>query len=115
MKIHLLFICTICFIISGCNNVNGHYAGYITDESGLYLPEVLVREYRSDGRSIVTDSKGFFKLERERGIICNLIFEKEGYRSDTILTFRMIDDDNTEYCSTLTSDTTKIILQRVNQ
>jgi len=114
MKIHLFFICILCFILFGCNNANDHYAGYVVDEAGQPLQGAMVREYSSDGRNIVTDNKGFFKLEREKGIICNLIFEKKGYKSDTVLTFRIIDNDNTEYCSTLTSDTTKIILYKID-
>ncbi len=115
----LIIIGVVCIAMLSCNKVNNYYAGYIADGQGQPIRNVLVREYTLNGRSTFTDEKGFFKLDRDPSIICNLIFEKEGYEGDTIRTFnsRSIGENpeecETEYYSILTSDTSKFVLKKV--
>jgi len=76
-----------------------------------------VKEYKNIGvPETVTDEKGFFKLHRDKSIICSLTIEKEGYEKTTILTYwiKWYDDKDYRpiYSFYLTSDTTKIVLQK---
>ena len=102
-------------LLFSCSDVQNYYAGFVVDESGQPIPDVIVRENMigGDSRQTFTDENGYFKLKRDPSIICNLIFEKYEYKSDTILIFRDMGDDIVEYHSILTSDTSKIVLRKL--
>ncbi len=112
MRLKHIIICIL--ILTSCNDINDYYSGYVVDERGYSISEVQVREYRCDGLHTVTDENGFFHLKRDKSFICNLIFEKEGYLPDTVLTFWVVDDNDTQYFSTIRSDTSKIILKKAD-
>ncbi len=59
------------------------YHGYVFDEEGVPLANVKVYEEAAISYSTFTDAKGYFNLERD-SFIASLIFEKEGYITDTI-------------------------------
>ena len=98
--------------------VNEYYSGFVVDEFGKQIPDVLIEENTGPNPlKTHTNKSGFFKLNRIEGIICNLRLIKNGYKSDTISTYEIRyhstgTDGDTEYLSLLTSDTTKIILQK---
>ncbi|WP_289661938.1 carboxypeptidase-like regulatory domain-containing protein [Flavobacterium panacagri] len=104
--------------LSCSQKVNDYYSGFVVDEFGKPIADVLIEENtESNPLKTHTNKSGFFKLNRIEGIICNLRLMKNGYKSDTISTFKIRyestgTDGDTEYLSLLTSDTTKIILQK---
>ncbi len=97
---------------------NDHYAGYVVDESGKPLSDVLIEENTSNPLKTKTDAKGFFTLKRAEGEVCNLNIKKEGFASQTVTTFNINyeptgTDGEIVNSSFLTSDTTKIVLKRI--
>lgn len=105
-------------MLFSCNKIHHYYAGYVVDESGQPLSGVLVREKSGfRPRQTTTDESGYFKLMREKGIICQLIFEKKAYETKCELIFWTtgnedgLFDNTARYSSILLSDTTRIVLQ----
>lgn len=73
------------FILLNCQSVRYHYHGKVTDENNVPLKDVFVTlEYFENNTK--TDKKGYFKLKRCSNSLGNLIFNKEGYKTDTIPT-----------------------------
>jgi len=96
--------------------LNDYYAGFVINESGQPVVGASVKEHKNIGApETVTDETGYFKLPRDKAIICSLIIEKEGFKTTTVLThwIEWYDDKDYRpvYYSYLTSDTTKIVLQ----
>jgi len=69
-----------------CNRRQYYYEGYVFDENNQPLSDVRVKEYYTyEWNQCVTDSSGYFKMHRSsRDFLPDLIFEKEGYKSDTV-------------------------------
>lgn len=115
----IISIIVISILFLSCSpKVNDYYSGFVIDEFGKPIADVLIEENtESNPLKTHTNKSGFFKLNRIEGIICNLRIIKNGYKSDTISTYKIRyqstgTDGDIEYLSLLTSDTTKIKLQK---
>jgi hypothetical protein len=67
--------------------LKNHFEGYVFDEIKKPLIGVKVIDGRSRNNYVLTDHKGFFKLERKQEIDneSNLVFIKKGYKDNSIL------------------------------
>jgi hypothetical protein len=86
-KKNILISFTILIISCGDYEVpKKQYEGYVFNEDGKALVGVTIRE--SDvkkSNSTKTDTNGYFKMNRvSETLVPDLIFEKKGYRIDTI-------------------------------
>lgn len=112
----LILLSLLTFALQSCKEQpSDYYAGFVVDETGKPIENVLVKE-TSGSLETKTGKNGFFKLLKDKSITCHLKLEKEGYKSDTISTFDVITNPNNwedaeiVYSSILKSDTTKIVL-----
>ena len=74
------------FLLISCKNQN--YYGYIYDiDTKKPLNKVFVREnFKNNAKFTYSDENGFFKIENNTESIGDLIFNIEGYKTDTIVT-----------------------------
>ena len=73
------------FMQFSCHSTHKFYYGKITDEKNTPLANVLVAENDTlKGRQTKKDKQGSFQLERTPHWSADLIFIKEGYKTDTI-------------------------------
>ncbi len=89
-----------------------YYSGYVVDESKHPISDVLVREYKGK-RSTVTDKNGHFKFNRDKGNERHLIFEKEGYLTDTVFVFTLVSEDEVRYNPRILGGKEKVVLRKV--
>ncbi len=81
MKILVLSI--ILFTITSCSTKPAFYRGYVYYENKP-LKNVTVKKMYDDEFSTKTDSNGYFLLQKEPNSLRSLIFEKQGFITDTI-------------------------------
>ena len=68
-----------------CNSANNFYQGKVLDENEKPIQSVTIfEEERKNSSVATTDSTGYFRLARSPEWLGNLIFIKEGFKSDTI-------------------------------
>jgi len=94
---------------AACTPVVRFYHGRVVDENGSPLQGVAVREMHGR-RSVATDAGGYFRLKKDPVIIEDLVFNKEGYRQDTILTVFTHAGESVDY-NFLGKDTTEVALK----
>lgn len=89
--------CLLFLILCSCRSVNDFYQGRVIDIHNKPLENVSVSElYR--GSQTSTDTNGYFKLKRySSGFLGELVFEKDGYKTDTIPTVWHQAGETTEY------------------
>jgi len=92
-----------------CNDTNNFYQGRVTDENNNPLVGVIVAEDRIE-KHVKTDKNGYFKLDRSPNWLGNLIFVKEGYKTDTLPTVWHQVGETTEY-DFIKNDTTIVRLK----
>ncbi|MDH6308452.1 hypothetical protein M2451_000763 [Dysgonomonas sp. PFB1-18] len=69
----------------GDHKANSCYEGYVYDyDSGNPLDNVTVRENIEDYHETITDSSGYFALKKDPQTMPDLIFIKEGYKTDIV-------------------------------
>ena len=79
-----IFIILIYIIVLSCNSKKEFYTGYVYDfDTEKPLQNVKVIDLMSHNY-ILTDNNGFFYIKKSENISSKLIFEKEGYKKDTI-------------------------------
>ena len=79
-----IFIILIYIIVLSCNSKKEFYTGYVYDfDSEKPLQNVKVIELESNHET-TTNEKGYFSMKKLENVSSSLIFEKEGYRKDTI-------------------------------
>ena len=82
-----IFIILIYIIMLSCNIYNSKkefYTGYVYDfDTEKPLQNVKVIELESNHET-TTNEKGYFSMKKLENVSSSLIFEKEGYRKDTI-------------------------------
>ena len=79
-----IFIILICIIVLSCNSKKEFYTGYVYDfDTEKPLQNVKVIELESNHET-TTNEKGYFSMKKLENVSSSLIFEKEGYRKDTI-------------------------------
>ncbi|TWH98761.1 carboxypeptidase-like protein [Flavobacterium tiangeerense] len=100
-------------ILFSCNQTNNFYQGQVTDENNKPLEGVIVAEDRID-KHTKTDKDGYFKLDRSQDWLGDLIFVKEGYKTDTIPSVSNQAGETTEY-QFIKNDTTIVRLQLVDK
>lgn len=103
------FLVLFVFILLNCQSVSDHYHGKVTDENNIPLKDVIVTlEYTENNTK--TDKKGYFKLKRSSNSLGNLIFNKVGYKIDTIPTVWSQHGETIQY-NFLENDTTIVRLK----
>ena len=71
-------------IVLSCNSKKEFYTGYVYDfVTRKPLQNVKVIELESNHET-TTNEKGYFSMKKLENVSSSLIFEKEGYRKDTI-------------------------------
>lgn len=96
-------------------HVNNYYSGFVIDDSGNPVDSVLIKEDVSEeyANKTLTGRNGYFRMDRAEMRLCNLIFMKEGYQSDTVRMVRL--QHNKEiYSPLLTRDSSKVIIRKLN-
>ena len=82
-----IFIILIYIIVLSCNTYNSKkefYTGYVYDfVTQKPLQNVKVIELESNHET-TTNEKGYFSMKKLENVSSSLIFEKEGYKKDTI-------------------------------
>ncbi len=94
--------------LATCNQHNNFYQGVVTDTAGTPLAGVTVTEMYRDNQT-QTDADGYFRLSKSPDWVSDLIFVKEGYRSDTLPTVWHQSGETTEW-NFVTKDTTRVRL-----
>jgi hypothetical protein len=102
-------------LIASCNNVREYYSGIVVDEkdnplANVLVEEMLVKEYALKD---TTDDNGHFRFKRSKNIIVDLMFSKDGYKSDTIPMMWHPGGETTEYSKLLKTDTSKVVLRKL--
>ena len=93
----------------GCKTVNECYQGYVYDCSHRPVEKASVTENLAKKKITFTDKAGYFKLLRSKGIVADMIIEKEGYITDTIKTVWSHAGESLDYTFlTKKKDTVKI-------
>ncbi|MFC4212959.1 carboxypeptidase-like regulatory domain-containing protein [Pedobacter lithocola] len=93
MRYFLYFMLLLFF---SCKTTNNFYQGRVIDEQNKAIEFVIVAE-ESGNRNTKTDKNGYFKLDRNRNVLEDLIFSKSGYVTDTIPTVWHQSGETTEY------------------
>ena len=71
-------------IVLSCNSKKEFYTGYVYDfVTRKPLQNVKVIELESNHET-TTNEKGYFSMKKLENVSSSLIFEKEGYKKDTI-------------------------------
>ena len=79
-----IFIILIYIIVLSCNSKKEFYTGYVYDfDTEKPLQNVKVIELESNHET-TTNEKGYFSMKKLENVSSSLIFEKEGYKKDTI-------------------------------
>jgi hypothetical protein len=113
MKTVIVFLCLL--TIAGCaETVRDYYSGIVTDESGRPVQDALVKEEgpMAYPHEQLTDKNGYFKFERTRGVLPNIIISKVGYVSDTIRLVYSMHGERLEHSPMISADSTLLILRR---
>ncbi len=78
----------ILLIITGCSEkLSENYRGYIYNSKKEPLHNVKVHEWYNPVKYVYTDKNGYFLLKpRSLGFVDNLVFEKKGYITDSLVT-----------------------------
>ena len=84
MRVKYSFYVLIFVLLSCGQKTNDFYQGVVLDENNIPLENVTVFEEYVEENSTKTDNKGYFKLNRTPSRLERLVFEKEGYKTDTI-------------------------------
>lgn len=94
-------------------NLNNYYSGIIVDELGRPVQSVLVKEDIAEKYSnkTLTDSNGFFKMNRTKGIFADLLLSKKGYLSDTVPVVWHQHGETTEFSSIIKKDSSQIVIR----
>ncbi|WP_437918647.1 hypothetical protein [Sphingobacterium sp. LRF_L2] len=78
----LLFI-NLCGFFCSCHSSPLYYYGQVLDENNTPIESVYISKLYDD-IGVVTDKRGYFKMDRSADRLDDLIFSKEGYITDTI-------------------------------
>ena len=87
-RLYFTFIASVLIIMAICCIPNRpwklpYYQGYVTDLEGNPITGALVRENLEIYHETITDSTGYFRLKRNKDVLCPLVVSKEGYLTDT--------------------------------
>lgn len=83
MKIKILYPIISAFTFCSCNGPNEFYQGKVVDEHDNPIEGVIVAEDNIE-KQTRTNKDGYFKLRRSPEWLGDLIFIKEGYKTDTV-------------------------------
>ncbi|MFK7787605.1 MAG: carboxypeptidase-like regulatory domain-containing protein [Crocinitomicaceae bacterium] len=82
----IVFTAVLFMTLTNCGNKSLFYKGYVYSD-GKPLDQVTVSKMNgTQDHSTQTDSKGYFELTKEQDVVHSLIFEKEGFVTDTVPT-----------------------------
>lgn len=84
-KKYNFFVIAIVLFFCNCKKSNNYYQGIVVNENNQPLKNVVVITEITNEKT-KTDSLGYFKISRNTDRLENLIFYKEGYKKDTIVT-----------------------------
>lgn len=87
-KIYLFFVLGLLALIAICYIPTRpwklpYYQGYVMDIEGYPVTGATVKEDLEIYHETVTDSSGYFRLRRDKDVLCRLIVRKEGFLPDT--------------------------------
>lgn len=100
-------------LLVACKTVNNFYQGLVIDENNNPIKGVIVSELYRENQT-ETDENGYFKFERySPNFLGDLVFEKEGYRTDTLQSVRTWAGEKVRYYF-VTKDITNVRLERVS-
>ncbi|WP_111672797.1 carboxypeptidase-like regulatory domain-containing protein [Algoriphagus litoralis] len=86
-----------------------YYQGLVLDENDIPLENVQVFEVYGKENGAKTDEKGYFRLQRNSELLTSLVFQKEGFKTDTVPVFWTQHGEKVHYQFT-TKDTTVVRL-----
>ncbi|MDR1761044.1 MAG: carboxypeptidase-like regulatory domain-containing protein [Bacteroidales bacterium] len=106
-------------LLTACSvRINNYYSGFVVDEIGNPISEVLVCKcfiidncIQNENYCDTTDERGYFYINREKDLLHKLIFFKDGYVSDTIPIVWTQSGETITYSRLVTSDSSGIIMQ----
>lgn len=108
-----ILLSTLYIVSCGSLKLPDHYSGFVIDEAGKPISGVLVREDLPIGNNDTTDSAGYFKIKRA-GSLCDLIFSKKGYRTDTVeMAWPVVRGEKEMYSDLITKDTSKWVMREI--
>ncbi len=79
------FILILIFFTISCKP-SENYHGITVNEKKQPLTDVRVTEDNIGKKYVLTDSTGYFRLEKNPNTVSRLIFEKNGFETDTVQT-----------------------------
>ncbi|XZF14364.1 carboxypeptidase-like regulatory domain-containing protein [Chitinophagaceae bacterium MMS25-I14] len=82
MNIRSVYLRSVMALFSSCSS--DKYYGYVYDVQEHPVKKVKVFDLMDHTKDTYTDSNGYFKLIKTKSASGKLVFEKEGYCSDTI-------------------------------
>lgn len=82
-----------------CNKMQKCYSGYVYDEvSRKPINHVFIKEnFSKDFKSTYSNEKGYFKIDNNAESVGDLIFIRNGYKTDTIVTIWSQRGENLKY------------------
>ena len=86
-----------------------YYQGLVLDENEIPIENVQVFEVYGKENKAKTDKKGYFRLQRNSELLTSLIFQKEGFNTDTVPVYWTQHGEKVHYKFT-TIDTTIVRL-----
>jgi hypothetical protein len=97
MKIYILF--PVLTILMSCSKLQKCYSGYVYDEESREpINRVFIKErFSKDFKSTYSNEKGYFKIDNDSESIGDLIFIRDGYKTDTIVTVWSQHGENLKY------------------
>ena len=95
-----------------CNDQPKYYHGYVLDRKMKPISNVKVIENNKIPLSTITDSTGYFRLNKNPDWLSNLIFLKEGYITDTVRTVWSKHGEKIEY-TFLNQNADTVLLRKV--
>lgn len=106
---YFLYVFVITFY--SCQKDEYFYHGKVTDDNNNPVEDVIVTVENCKNKT-KTDKKGYFKLMHSSEFLGNLIFRKEGFKTDTIPTVWRQHGETLNY-NFIENDTTVVLLKQI--
>ena len=100
-------------IVSCGDKLQDHYSGFVINEAGEPISGVSIREDLPAGNNDTTDYAGYFKIRRNDNVLCNLIFSKKGYRTDTVKMVWLMHGEKEMHSDLITKDSAKWAMREI--
>ena len=84
MNVHFQYLALVFVLVACGHKPTKYYQGMVVDENDGPIENVWVFEEHDSKNRTKTDKKGYFRLKRNSELLTHLVFEKEGFKTDTI-------------------------------